>query len=670
MIIPVKKLTVLTLRDYEEEVLSTLGKLGVVELKKLSEGEIIGFKEETSEEVNIYLELWERFKNLFDRVCPNGCPEMKQYTKPISSKVPHGELSSKLKLYEMTLNGLLDKIKEKESYLEKLTNSKPIIKLLLDNDITPSAIGEFTNIFGKLGYIDKSKIPIVHETLGGYERIFYKIIDYDEEKSILFVGGLIDLMDDVSKFLEKIAFEPIELPEGIPEKKEQIMNWVDSEIEKTKKEINELRSKFDAEKMKFLDEADYLRKAILISYRLASAQNNLLRTKNMTVISGWVPEDQISKLNEYFEELKHRTGGKIVVTYQDPLSEEEIPTVYKNPKIFRAYETLIRQYGIPSPKEIDPTIVAGLLWSIMFGYMFPDWGEGIVIILLGAYFLLSGKRDFMGIPLKSVGRLLLWAGISATFFGLLTGSFFLIEGYPFDPLWPGLRPGWLMSEDSAFVIIWLLKIALYFGLFEISLGMLFNIYVNLKNNHKIEALLGEHGFAGLVGFWSLAIFGFEFMGAAAAKDGNFTLIPKLNGLPFEISVPGLGSNPLTYIPLVTLILSLFAIFMKSYIEREGVVLGASMVFESFLSFLSNLLSYSRLAGFAISHVAFSVVVEMLAHALGPSGGIVALILLNFFALSLELIVVMIQALRLTFYEFLTKFYKGTGIPFKPFKIPL
>ncbi len=675
MIIPVKKLTVLTLKDFEEEIISTIGKLGAVELKKLTEGEIIGFRETTSEEANYYMELWDRFRNLFEKVCPNGCPNMKIYTKSITNKIPYNQLEAKLKPYEMTLLSLLNKINEKKKYLETLEDAEPILKLLIENEINPAGIGEFKHIFARLGYITEEAIPKIQETFKGYEKIFYKIMKVEtseekEEKIILYIGGLIDFKYDIDKFLEKIGFKEIKLPRNIPEQSSEVLNWLKTEKENVKNEIDELTEKFENEKKKFLEEADYLRKAILISYKIASAQNNLLRTKNMTVISGWVPEDKIPALNKYFNELREKTGNKLIVTYSEPVSEEEVPTVFKNPKVFRAYESLIRQYGIPDPREVDPTILAGLLWSIMFGYMFPDWGEGIVIILMGVYFLKTSKKDIMGIPLKSVGRLLIWAGISAVIFGLLTGSFFLIEGFPFEPLWPGLRPGWLSSEDAAFVIIWLLKIAIYFGLAEITIGMLLSIYVNLKNGHVIEALLGEHDLAGLIGFWSLAILGFEFMGAMAAKDHNFTIIPKTNFIPFEISIPGLGSSPLTWIPAITLVLSLVAIFMKSKIEGEGAIIGGSMVFESFLSFLTNLLSFARLAGFAISHVAFSVVIEMLAHALGLWGGIFALIALNAFALTLELIVVMIQALRLTFYEFLTKFYKGTGIPFKPFKIPL
>ncbi len=670
MIIPVKKLTIVVLKDYEEKILKDLGKLGVVELKKLSEGEVIGFREVVSEDVNKYMELLDRFKSLYNKVCANGCESLKIFQGEITAKVPYHDLDAKLKSHEMEIYGLGNQIKAKEDRREMLVKLRPIVEMLKKNGLKPGEIGEFKHIFSKIGIISEDKVINVEATLGGYEKIFYKIMDFKEGEKLFYVGGLIELKHDVEKFLERIGFNEITLPKEIPPDASESLQWIDEELNKTTEEIEILHDKLNEAKRKFLEEADYLRKAITVSYRIAWAQNNLLRSQLMAIISGWAPKDQIKTLNQYFQKVKEETGGKIIVTYSDPLSEEEIPTVYKNPKLFRAYETLIRQYGIPHPRETDPTILAGILWTIMFGYMFPDWGEGIVIIIMGVLFLTSSKKDLMGIPLKSVGRLLVGAGISATFFGLLTGSFFLIEGFPFEPLWPGLVPGWLERAGlNTLVIIWLLKIALYFGIIEITIGMLLNVYNNLRNKHTIEALLGEHGLAGLIGFHSLILIGFEFMAAMAAKDKNFTIIPKNEFIPIAINIPALGSGFLTYIPIITLVLSIIAIFSKAIIEGEGTTIGFSTVFESLLSFLTNFLSYARLAGFALAHVAFSVVVAKLAEELGLIGGVVGLVGLNFFALSLELVVVMIQALRLTFYEFLTKFYEGTGVPFKPFRMP-
>lgn len=668
MIIPVKKLTVVTLKDYMDELLTVLGEMGVVELKKLSQGEIIGFKETVSEDLAIYAGLWDRFKNLYSKICGDGCPNIRLYTGKITSKVDHSLLDAKLKSYEFKLLSKINEIENLVRYLRELEEKEPIAKVLLDNDINPANLGEYENIFAIVGFIPSEKEEKVKQTLGGLSKIIWKLIDYSENEKILFITALIELKDDIQKFLEMINFKEITFPKTLPKEKENVLKWFEEEKSNVRDKITTLTNKLEEDKKDFLNEADYLKKAILTSYKIASVQNNLLESQTMRVLTGWVPEDQLPRVDKVLQDFKKKTSGKLIVTYSSPSHDDEVPTIFRNPKLFRAYESLIRQYGIPNPREIDPTIIAGILWSIMFGYMFPDWGEGIVIILLGLTFVFMKRDQVMGMRIKSLGKLMIGAGISATIFGLLTGSFFLLEGFPFEPLWPGLRPGWLEIEGyNTVVIIWLLKIAIYIGIAELTLGLLLNIYVEFKNGHKLEALLGEHGLAGLLGFLSLILLSFELLGSMAPGDGALTIIPE-NPITGKIVIPGFGQNPLTYIPLATLLLSLGLIYYKFKIEGEGAITGASVLFETVLSFLTNTLSFARLAGFAISHVAFAVVIVKLAELFGVAGHLVSFIALNAFVLTLELIVVMIQALRLTFYEFLTKFYRGTGVPFKPFKI--
>ena len=47
---------------------------------------------------------------------------------------------------------------------------------------------------------------------------------------------------------------------------------------------------------------------------------------------------------------------------------------------------------------------------------------------------------------------------------------------------------------------------------------------------------------------------------------------------------------------------------------------------------------------------------------------VGIIFLNLFALTIEFLVCTIQALRLLYYEFMTKFYQGTGTPYTPWRL--
>jgi V/A-type H+-transporting ATPase subunit I len=283
----------------------------------------------------------------------------------------------------------------------------------------------------------------------------------------------------------------------------------------------------------------------------------------------------------------------------------------------------------------------------MFGMMFPDFGQGIVILLLGVIFAYVIKKPVVGMNMAKIGRLMIGLGISAIIFGLLMGEFFVTE---VQPLWPGLQKAWITQPSN---IIWIIKIAIFFGIAQIILAMSLSIWNHLKEGEKLEALLSEHGVAGIVTFLGIAVVAFSFLGV--------TIVP---GVEF----PQLGMGVLMHWIIAIPIIGLIAMFSKPLITGEGASMGFGIVLEAFISSLSNMFSYARIAGFAIAHAAFALVTVELLHA-NPLLGIgLGLIFLNFFSLTLELLVVMIQALRLLYYEFSTKFYKGTGAPYIPYRL--
>ena len=88
-----------------------------------------------------------------------------------------------------------------------------------------------------------------------------------------------------------------------------------------------------------------------------------------------------------------------------------------------------------------------------------------------------------------------------------------------------------------------------------------------------------------------------------------------------------------------------------------------------LSYFSNTLSFVRIGAFAVSHAAMMEVVLMLAGAEhGSTGNMVVIVLGNIFVCGLEGLIVGIQVLRLEYYEMFSRFYKGNGREFKPYKL--
>ena len=91
------------------------------------------------------------------------------------------------------------------------------------------------------------------------------------------------------------------------------------------------------------------------------------------------------------------------------------------------------------------------------------------------------------------------------------------------------------------------------------------------------------------------------------------------------------------------------------------------LFETMLSYFSNTLSYVRIGAFAVSHAAIMEVVLMLSGASAGNVNWLGVIIGNFIVCALEGLIVGIQVLRLEYYELFSRFYKGGGRAFKPFR---
>lgn len=642
MIVPVKKVTVVTLADNERFLLEGLGRLGAIQLRRLTEDEYIGFREETAEEERIYEQLYEKLRMLRGKLSDGMIRVEAQ------EDVPPEKAEEVVKAFEDETASLEEEIREAKDRLNELEGAKPILRAMEELEVNPGDIGEFRHIFGKIGVVRAEALQALERRFKLRKDVAYKAapIPGSEDELLLYVTGLIELKAPIEKALSTAGFEEFKPPKGIPPSLGEAVRWIDEEAGKESKRLKDLEEEWMGLKRDFHSKYRSLEATLRRLLALARARANMLRSDMMVVLQGWVPEDKISSLNAFFEDAKRKVDGRLAYSYEDPASDEEVPTVMRNPRLFGAYEVLTRQYGYPDAREIDPTPISSILWIVMFGMMFPDYGQGIVILFLGVLFAYKLRKPLMGMNMAKIGRLMIGLGISAIAFGLLTGSFFLIE---VKPLWPGLMPAWITYPSN---VTWIIKIAIFFGIAQIILAMSISIRNHLKAGEKLEALLSEHGLAGLVTFIGIAIVAFEFLG--------ISIFP-------GVRVPRLGMNVLTHWTMIIPVIGLIAIFIRPLISGEGATMGIGVVLEAFISFLANMFSYARIAGFAIAHAAFALVVGELLHA-NPALGIgLGLIFLNVFALTLELLVCMIQALRLLYYEFSTKFFKGTGVPYVPYR---
>jgi V/A-type H+-transporting ATPase subunit I len=101
-----------------------------------------------------------------------------------------------------------------------------------------------------------------------------------------------------------------------------------------------------------------------------------------------------------------------------------------------------------------------------------------------------------------------------------------------------------------------------------------------------------------------------------------------------------------------------------------IVQAAAELLEKVISVFSNTLSYVRVGAFAIVHAGFTNAVFVIARLLGgghESGFVywAVVVLGNLGVIALEGFIVTIQTMRLHYYEFFSKFFRGGGLPYEP-----
>lgn len=348
---------------------------------------------------------------------------------------------------------------------------------------------------------------------------------------------------------------------------------------------------------------------------------SLLRARGgLATVSGWVPRRALDDLRARLADV---LGNRYLLTLRDPTPEEtgQVPSLTRHPHWFRPFETLVRNYGLPRYGEIDPTLLFALSYVLMFGVMFGDVGHG-ALIAAGGLFI---RR------LRFARPFLVGAGVSSMLFGWCYGSVFGFEEL-LHPLW--IAP---LTDPTRMLLA-----ALYWGVGFIALTGVLTIVNRLTEHRFQEALLAPKGVAGLLFYAGLLLAGQQLYRTGTIDGSGMALL---------------------LVPLAALLYHLWHEQHGPTGERLLVV--AVEAFETALNYIANTLSFLRVAAFSLNHVALTLAVFALAHMMGTVGHWAAVVLGNLFILVLEGAIVAIQVLRLEYYEGFSRFYQGTGRPYRP-----
>ena len=380
--------------------------------------------------------------------------------------------------------------------------------------------------------------------------------------------------------------------------------------------------------------------------------------QRLATISGYVPAKKEAKLKEMF-------GRWIVHTETvDPVAEgEHVPVLMENKEGLGLFQPVTLEQGIPAEHEVDPTPLVSFVFPIFFGMMFGDVGHGLILTL----FMLFVRHRSVG-NMRKWANIFIVAGISAMVFGIFFGEFFELPFSRFVPI-PAVieiihRAAGAQDVFSTNGVYQVMEIAILIGVAHLTTALSLDIYEGTKEHSKLELWLEKVPvltmYLGGVGY------GLAFVGVGFSFNvlGSTAPAPLL-GVPIDV----LGAVSLAVlVPSMLVLLIGKAIAVKTGKIKEGSFLGALSnggleVFERISQFLSNTISYVRLAVMLLVHAALLLIIN-LKFPLSNPVDIVPWVIFNLLILTFEVFIVYVQDLRLHLYEFFTKFYTGQGKPFR------
>ncbi|VVB76608.1 V-type ATPase 116kDa subunit family protein [uncultured archaeon] len=350
----------------------------------------------------------------------------------------------------------------------------------------------------------------------------------------------------------------------------------------------------------------------------AGVSENFKKTDYTLIVEGWVLK---RKLDELRADVLKATKGRF--TFETLATDELAPTLVKRPGFLRPFDFLVSFVNLPRSDEIDPTWIFILTFPIFYGLMIADVGYGVMSLLLASAVIRITNPDDLVCNTAKIWRM---CSLSIIVFGVLSNQYFGI------PLNQYFMPS-LTLFDWVKDITTILAVSILMGITQITLGLAFSFINHYKRGHVVLAISKLTSIVFLIG-GTIAL--------AGALFGMFS---------YDVSLYcGIAS-----------IIAVLATAAMSGIEATEIT-----------SLLSHPLSYARLMGFGLSSVMTALLIDMAFTPSLDSGilvfsvTLIVFILLHFMNMILGIFEGSVQAVRLNFVEFFSKFYEGGGVKFSPF----
>lgn len=535
-------------------------------------------------------------------------------------------------------NALLEQKAVCESGIEKYKHFKGM-------DIDLDQIAQCKYIKIRFGHMPKASFDKLNTVFKDNPYAVFHRCSADETDYWGAYFAPVNMVNELDSIFAFLLFEPFEVP-GAAGTVDEVLTEFQHSIDIIGSQIEEITARLQKLWTDEQEHCDRIYSNLVYQNTLYALRSFVLHNDDRFMLVGFVPASEEKKFKAAVSEIPD-----VSLEVSDPDAHSDATAVpvkmKKGFKLLRPlvepYNYYIDMYGTPAYSDIDITPFVAITYTVLFGMMFGDLGQGAVLALIGFLMWKLKKME--------LGKILVPCGIASMVFGFLFGSVFGYEEM-LDPVYHKL--GWSGKPMSVMDSInTVLLIAIGIGVGLMVCAILLNIYACLKRRQFGEALFSQNGVVGLLFYLAGVNFASGFMNGPAPLPNSvcFGIMGVCAVLLMikEIPIGIIDKHP----------------DWKPDSVMDFILQNVFELLEYVLSYLSNTVSFLRVGAFVLVHAGMMMVVFSLA---GESENLFVIILGNVLVIALEGLLTGIQALRLEYYEMFSRFYTGGGTAFRPIRI--
>lgn len=658
----IKKIEILGLKKDKEAILSLLQKLGMIELINVEQKQEQAAIPSPYTQVNLievdeaisYLATYlEKSSPLEGLIRPKTIIYQKELKEVIES-FDHINFMKQLSILRNSLKTIYqhqEKLKDEKLFLNPWRN----LSLYLDEI---RSTGNSNILLGTLRAVDYKNLT--DDCKKQNVSLFLEIVNQDKTTAYITLIYLEKDFERLENILKEYHFNFVALGRHKGTVKDRILEInrelmvLDDQITETKEKISTL----SRERFKLMVLYDYHANL----ENIAQADKNANLQQFTFVLKGWIKEKDVSFVEKSISGKFNDTAIFIL----EPIDNEDVPIDLNNNYFFQPFEFITKIYGVPKYGEIDPTPYLAPFFFLYVGLCISDVGYGLLVVIICSIVL---KKLRLGPQGLRFFRLFLFCGISTIIVGALTGSWF---GNLIDIIYENNAAFLPLKKFKDSLIILdplkeptkLLGIALTIGIIQVWFGNIVAAIGNIKNRRYLDILFDQ--VTTLVFLFGLTGIGLIFLKLMNQTNINLFKYAALLGAIALIITQGRSEKTI----------------------GSKIFTGIFTLYNATSGYLSDILSYSRLWALGLVTGVMANTINLISMQFSqifvnvvPFANKVFFIKMFFSTLILIIIFVLghavsflmnllgafVHPVRLQFVEFFSKFFKGGGIHFKPFK---